>query len=140
MICQILLTTTEYTAHPDRYPSSMETRLEVWIDGDCAVCRRSQRWCAARDHDRRLSFTDLHSAGGVEPPADREDMLREVHVRRPDGSVATGYDGWLLVLSELPGWSRLAAVASWSPLRRIGPFFYALVAKSRHRLSRIIKG
>lgn len=128
----------EYTTPSDRYPSLMETRLEVWIDGDCAVCRRSQRWCAARDHDRRLSFTDLHSSGGVEPPADREAMLHEVHVRRPDGSVATGYDGWLLVLAELPGWSRLAAVAGWSPLCRIGPFFYAAIAKTRHHISRIL--
>ena len=112
--------------------------LEIWIDGDCAVCRRSQRWCAARDHGRNLTFRDLHSPGGVEPPAELEDLMHAVHVRRSDGTVATGYDAWLLVLAQLPNWRRLAGFGAWPPVRRIGRFVYSLVARGRHRLSRLI--
>lgn len=113
--------------------------LEVWIDGDCAVCRLSERWCTIRDHERSLTFRDLHDRDGVAPPAEFEDLMHEVHVRRSDGTVATGYDAWLLVLSRLPRWRRLAGLGAWPPMRRIGRAAYSLVARWRHRLSRFIK-
>lgn len=112
----------------------MATKLEIWIDGDCAVCRRSQRWCTARDHEQRLNFRDLRNEHEAEPPGDGDAMRREVHVRRADGSVATGFDAWLLVLAELPGWSRFAAIAGWPAVRRFGPLFYAIIARWRHRI------
>jgi predicted DCC family thiol-disulfide oxidoreductase YuxK len=112
--------------------------LEVWIDGDCAVCRRSQRWCAARDLGKSLVFRDLHGTAGVEPPADFEKLMREVHVRRTDGTIATGYDAWLLVLSRLPRWRRLAGLGAWPPIRRIGRIVYSFIARRRHRLARFI--
>ena len=113
--------------------------LEVWIDGDCAVCRRSQRWCTARDQGRSLTFRDLHDPDGVEPPADFEDLMHEVHVRRSDGTVATGYDAWLLVLARLPEWRRLAGFGAWPPIRRLGRVVYSVVARWRHRISRFIE-
>jgi predicted DCC family thiol-disulfide oxidoreductase YuxK len=112
--------------------------LEIWIDGDCTVCRRSQRWCDARDHRRTLIFRDLHNPNGSEPPAALEDLLQEVHVRRSDGTVASGYDAWLFVLDELPRWRRLASLGTWPPIRWIGRIAYSIVARWRHRLSRIV--
>lgn len=115
----------------------MKQEIEIWIDGDCEVCRRSQRWCTTRDQDRRLSFRNLHDADGIELPADRMAMMQEVHVRRPDGSLATGYEGWLVILRELEGWSWLATMARWPAVRWIGNLIYAAIAGRRQLVSRI---
>ena len=113
--------------------------LEIWIDGDCAVCRRSRRWCSDRDRAGNLTFRDLHDPGGVEPPAELEELMLKVHVRRADGRVVSGYEAWLVVLSHLPNWKWLAAVGAWPPIRPIGRAAYSLVARWRHRLSRFIE-
>jgi predicted DCC family thiol-disulfide oxidoreductase YuxK len=106
--------------------------IEVWIDGECAVCRRSRRWCADRDPDRRIRFVDLHDETDIRPPADQTDLMHRVHVRRADGSIAVGFEGWRAVLGELPGWRWLATASGWPPLSWVGRLGYALVARWRH--------
>jgi predicted DCC family thiol-disulfide oxidoreductase YuxK len=110
--------------------------LEVWLDGDCRLCSASARWCAARDVRRRLRFVDLHDPDpSLEPPADRESLSRELHVRRAGGSVVTGYDAWRAILAELPGWRWIAAIAGSPAAVRLGRALYRAVAPRRYLLS-----
>jgi len=115
-------------------PTAAAPELEIWIDGDCQVCRRSKRWCVSRDRHDRLEFRDLHDRGHGEPPASLEAMSRSVHVRRADGLVRTGYDAWLEILAALDGWGRLARLGGLPGIRRLGSVLYSIVARNRHRI------
>ena len=108
-------TMLEYHPTPDTLSTMMSLTtqdppvLEIWIDGDCEVCRRSEEWCSARDERRRLRFVDLHAPDSDEPPGSPEAMMRAVHVRHADGTVRTGFDAWRRILAELDGWRWLAS-------------------------------
>jgi len=108
--------------------------LEIWIDGDCDVCRRSEEWCSARDGRRRLSFVDLHAPGSEEPPGSPEAMMRAVHVRHADGTVRTGFDAWRGILAELDGWRWLAWATGLPGFKLLGGFIYSMAARNRHRI------
>jgi predicted DCC family thiol-disulfide oxidoreductase YuxK len=107
--------------------------LEVWIDGDCDVCRRSKDWCSNRDGRRRLHFVDLHAPATDQPPGSAEAMMRAVHVRLADGTVETGFDGWRRILSELAGWRWLAWATGLPGVNHLGAFVYSMAARNRHR-------
>jgi len=113
---------------------SPDQPLEVWIDGACSLCRRSEQWCTVRDRDHRLRFRDLHEAGNDKLPRSREAMITSVHLRLPNGTIATGFDAWRHILRELPGWRWLVAVAGLPLFRRLGSKIYDAVARNRHRL------
>lgn len=108
--------------------------LEIWIDGDCAVCRRSERWCVQRDPNARLTFVDLHAPGREDLPGSREAMIETVHVRHPDGAVSTGFDAWRDILSELDSWRWLARLAGLPGFKQLGPLIYSILARNRHRI------
>jgi predicted DCC family thiol-disulfide oxidoreductase YuxK len=108
--------------------------VTVWIDGDCAVCRKSENWCAARDRDHRLQFRDLHEAPDADLPGSRGDMMTSVHLVNSDGSVATGFDAWRGILLELEGWRWMARIAGLPLIRHAGRVVYGLIARWRHRL------
>ena len=122
---------SELSMTMEQRPSSV---LEVWIDGDCAVCRRSERWCAAQDPHGRLSFVDLHAPGREDLPGSPEAMIETVHVRHPSGTVSTGFDAWRSILSELDSWRWLARLAGLPVIKQLGPVIYSILAKNRHRI------
>lgn len=108
--------------------------LEIWIDGECAVCRRSEQWCAARDPGARLSFVDLRTADREDLPGSPESMMQTIHVRHPDGEVSTGFDAWREILSELDTWRWLARLTGLPGIKRLGPPIYSILARNRHRI------
>ena len=118
----------------------MDDRLEVWIDGDCEICRLSRDWHARRDRSRRLVFRELAHPGEAEPPGSKDEMLREIHVRRADGAVLTGFDAAVAVLAALPRWRWAAAILRRPPCSWLGPRVYAFIARWRHRISRRLAG
>lgn len=106
--------------------------LEVWIDGSCPVCRRSERWCRSRDRHDRLVFRDLHV--DPNPPASRDRLMAAVHTRRSDGTVASGFEAWRQILLELDAWRWLARIAGLPGIRRLGAAIYSVIAANRHRI------
>ncbi len=111
-------------------------KIEVWYDGQCGLCRSARTWAERRDRDGRLEFRDLNDpAEGEALPAPREELLRSMWTRRPDGALASGFAGWLEVLRALPGWSRLAGLLVLPPFSWLGPPVYRFVANRRPRLA-----
>lgn len=108
--------------------------LEIWIDGDCAVCRRSEQWCSARDPRGRLSFVDLQTRDRNDRPGSPAAMMKTVHLRLPDGTVITGFHAWRQILMELDGWRWLARLAGLPVVRHLGPVVYSILAKHRQRI------
>jgi len=108
--------------------------LEIWIDGDCDVCRWSEEWCSVRDGRHRLSFVDLHDPDSDEPPGSPEAMMHTVHVRLADGTVRTGFNAWQRIFTELDGWRWLAWAAGLPGVRHVGGVVYSIAARNRHRI------
>jgi predicted DCC family thiol-disulfide oxidoreductase YuxK len=109
--------------------------LEVWVDGDCNLCQRSQAWCEQRDGDGILRFRDFRTADRDDLPASYAQHEGSMWVREADGSLAEGFSGWRLITQRLPGWRWLAVAAGYPPLSWIGPPLYRLVARIRYLLA-----
>lgn len=109
--------------------------LEVWVDGDCGVCRASQAWCELRDPDGRMRFRDFRAAGQDAMPLSRDEHEASMWVREPDGTMHRGFAAWRLIMAALPGWRWLAALSAVPPLRWLGEPLYRLIARNRRRLT-----
>ena len=133
---RIFLRNVKYLRTVARHGGSLfdEKPVEVWMDGNCPLCRRSMAWCEARDPDGRIRFHDFQAASDEELPVERGAMERSMWVRGADGSLLEGFDAWRRILLEVPGWRWLAGAVALPPLRWLGPPVYRLVAHNRHRL------
>jgi predicted DCC family thiol-disulfide oxidoreductase YuxK len=127
-----------HVAHEGGFVAKDEssTTTEVWIDGACPLCARSRRWCEERDRAVKIRFRNFRAIADYELPLQRARMEQSLWVRRADGAMLDGYDGWREILALLPGWRWLAVVSGLPPLSWLGPPLYRLVARHRHRLAR----
>ena len=113
-----------------------DSRIEVYTDGQCPLCR----WVRARveplDRERRIEWYDYNEPESLARAAPHTfaEMAAEMHVRRADGGWSKGYSAWLEVLRVLPRWRRLAPVLSLWPFRSLGPVFYRWLASRRYSL------
>ena len=108
--------------------------LDVWIDGECRVCRLSQRWCERRDPNRRVQFRDFRSVDDADLPVTRRDLDESMWVRDADGLLLSGFAAWQRIMAELPNWRWLAGLSVLPPMSWVGPTLYRLIARNRHRL------
>jgi predicted DCC family thiol-disulfide oxidoreductase YuxK len=115
-------------------PHSSSQTLEVWMDGECGVCRASQAWCELRDTDGRMQFRDFRTADAEQLPVSRDEHESSMWVRGADGRMLRGFEAWRLIMASLPGWRWLAMLTGLPPLRWLGEPLYRLVARNRHRL------
>ncbi len=116
------------------------TTTAVLYDADCGFCRWSLRKLLAWDRRARLRAVALQS-----PEADR--LLADVpaalrmdswHLVTPSGDVRSAGRAVAPLLELLPGGRPLGALASVSP--PLTDAAYALVARNRSRLGRLVAG
>jgi len=110
------------------------TELEVWTDGECALCRRSRRWVEERSEGCDIHMRDFRSALDSQLPVARSRLETEMVARSPDGRVYCGFAAWLEVMARVPRWGWLATVLAIPPLSWLGSAAYRLLARHRHRL------
>jgi len=108
--------------------------LDVWMDGDCHICQRSQRWCEQHDPEGRVQFHDFRILDDRSIPVARRDLEESMWVRDGDGHLLAGFDAWRRIIAELPGWRWLARLSALPPVSWVGPTLYRLIARNRHRL------
>jgi len=108
--------------------------LDVWMDGNCRICQRSQKWCERRDSQGRVKFHDFRVLDDPNIPVARREFEESMWVRDADGLLLSGFAAWQRIMAELPGWRRLAGLSRLPPVSWIGPTLYRLIAKNRHRL------
>ena len=115
--------------------------LTVAYDGDCPLCRSAARRLEKLDTRGRLTlvpFQDLASRdeqGNWPRPGE---LAGALHVIRPDGSFVSGGKAVLEVASEVPRLRPLAVLGRLPIVNRLVEPLYRLVARHRHRLSRLI--
>jgi predicted DCC family thiol-disulfide oxidoreductase YuxK len=112
------------------------SKIEVYTDGNCNLCR----WMRARveplDPDHRIEWLDYNDPEILKraAPHTREEMTEEMHARTADGLWSKGYFAWIEVIRVLPRWKWLVPIMSVRPFTKIGPILYRWLAKRRYTL------
>ncbi len=114
-------------------------RPVVVYDADCAFCRVSLRVLTAWDRNAALQPLALQTpaADRILAPVAPDARGRSWHLVLTDGRIYSAGDAAAPLLALLPGGRPLAALASTFP--RTTRFAYALVARNRARLSRVVR-
>jgi predicted DCC family thiol-disulfide oxidoreductase YuxK len=115
---------------------SQSSKIEVYTDGHCNLCR----WMRARveplDRDQRVEWLDYNDTEILAraAPRTREEMANEMHTRTADGRWSKGYFAWIEVIRVLPRWKWLAPIMALWPFIKLGPIFYGWLAARRYTL------
>jgi len=118
-------------------------RLIVCYDGECGVCLAAVERLRNIDAEERLRFVPAQRvmselpdfAARIGPGA----LSSALHVVEPDGRWVSGAEAVLRIAETVP---RLRPMARLGRLRLVNPLIdplYRLVARHRHRLSRLLR-
>jgi predicted DCC family thiol-disulfide oxidoreductase YuxK len=105
------------------------TKLTVWFDGACPLCRREMALMRRLDRRRAINFVDLASEN-IDCPGEKAELIARIHVREND-RLLSGASAFAAV------WRAIPLLRPLGLLARI-PFLLALlergyVAFLRHR-------
>ncbi len=90
-----------------------DTRTQIYFDGGCPVCSREIATYRRAKGAEGVCFVDVTQPdAALAPGLSREAALARMHVRRPDGSLASGAAAFAALWSALPGWAWLGRIAS----------------------------
>lgn len=120
--------------------SLLVTQTVVIYDGHCGLCVQLVRLIRRLDWLRRLAYRDAQNWSDVHatfPTLDREHLLGEIHIIRPDGPILAGYDGMRHLLKHLPLFCWLYPLLFLPGITWLGPKLYRWVAAHRHQFNRI---
>ena len=112
------------------------TKLTVWFDGGCPLCRREIALMRRLDRAGAIAFVDLGSAGASDCPVDRADLLARFHARE-DGRLVSGAAAFAAMWRAIPG-LRPLGLAARNPLVLAGlERLYRAFLRLRPRLQRM---
>ncbi|RXZ42104.1 thiol-disulfide oxidoreductase DCC family protein [Crenobacter cavernae] len=114
------------------------TRLTVFYDGRCPICRREMLLDRQYDGRGRIDAVDLHAeperlaAAGISA----EDAMRLIHALRDDGVLLVGLPALRAKykLLERPWLNRLVKVSELPGLAGVLDAVYVVFARNRYRL------
>ena len=94
-------------------PRSDHTTV-VYYDGACPLCSREIATYRRAQGGDRLGWVNAHSCPVSElgPELTRDEALRRLHVRLPDGRLLSGAAAFIAIWQRLPGFGALARLAS----------------------------
>jgi predicted DCC family thiol-disulfide oxidoreductase YuxK len=119
------------SAHPGR--------LTVLFDADCGFCQWSSETVARLDRAGVIRFLPLTKAAAEIPGAPQVGtLLRSMHAVTPAGEWVQGGEAWLRMMALVPVLRPLAAIGRMPLLRGLVDPGYAIVARNRHRLGRLV--
>ncbi len=115
--------------------------LTVAYDGECAMCISVARRLEKLDGRQRLTLVPLQDLAPSDDLSDTPrpaELAGALHVQRPDGSWISGGQAVLEVAAAVPRLRPIAALGRLPIVNRLVDPLYRLVARHRHRLSRLI--
>jgi predicted DCC family thiol-disulfide oxidoreductase YuxK len=115
---------------------SQASKIEVYTDGHCNLCRWMRARVGPLDRDQRIEWLDYNDPEILlrAAPRTREEMAFEMHTHNANGRWSKGYFAWIEVIRVLPRWKWLAPVLSRWPFTKIGSIFYRWLAARRYTL------
>jgi predicted DCC family thiol-disulfide oxidoreductase YuxK len=112
------------------------TRLKVWFDGGCPLCRREIALMRRLDRAGAIAFVDA-DACEVDGPVDRADLLGRLHALE-DGRLLSGAAAFAAMWRAIPR-LRPLGLAARNPLVLAGlERLYLAFLRVRPRLQRIV--
>jgi predicted DCC family thiol-disulfide oxidoreductase YuxK len=113
--------------------------LVVFYDADCGFCSHSAAVLSKLDRRGRLDLMPLDDAASAFHDAPPQEQLMELmHVRDASGQWFVGGRAWLRITDELPLLRPLGWIGRLPLVRHLVDPVYALVARNRHNLSRLL--
>ncbi|MBK9975559.1 MAG: DUF393 domain-containing protein [Planctomycetes bacterium] len=111
----------------------------VFYDGMCPVCKKAKRNLERLDWLGRLTYRDIHdraSADAALPTVSYADMLRQMYVKRPDGSYFGGFEAFRALAAVLPlCWPLMPFL--WLPgAKFLGTRGYKFIARNRFKFAK----
>lgn len=123
-----------------RQSGGTERRIHtVFFDGMCPVCKKAKRNLERLDWLGRLRYEDIHNRPAAEaalPAVTYADMLRQMYVKRPDGSYFGGFEAFRALAAVLPlCWPLVPFL--WLPgAKWIGTRMYKFIARNRFKFAK----
>lgn len=116
-----------------------DTRLTVYYDGSCPLCRAEVGFYQKRDRADRIAFTDISRIQeDPAPDLDRDAAMGRFHTRRPDGTLVSGAAGFFEVWKCLPGWRHLAKLSRIPGIVPVAELAYRAFLRLRPALVRLL--
>lgn len=111
----------------------------VFFDGMCPVCKKARRNLERLDWLGRLQYEDIHNRPVAEtalPAVTYADMLRQMYVKRPDGSYFGGFEAFRALAAVLPlCWPLVPFL--WLPgAKFLGTRTYKFIARNRFKFAK----
>jgi len=105
--------------------------ITVYYDGLCPICCREMDYY----HRRAPDLVRLQDCTGEDLPGDvdRDEALRALHIRMPDGSLVTGWDAFIAIWERTPGMRWVAAINRPWIIRKPLDWLYRLIVPFRPR-------
>lgn len=111
-------------------------QIKMLFDGQCPLCSREAALLQRRDSRGKIAFEDI-----ADPAFDPgrygltlQQAMAAMYAVRPDGSLVRGIDAFAEIYDAV-GWTRLARLLRWRPIRPLLHVGYRLFASIRPRLS-----
>jgi len=77
------------------------TRVTVWFDGGCPLCRREIALMRRLDRRGRVEFVDASVPDGI-CPINRADLLARLHAQEGDGPTVSGAAAFAAMWRAIP--------------------------------------
>ncbi len=112
--------------------------IKVFYDGKCGLCAREIAYYKVRDKDAAIEWVDVSSSHATLDALDISvaTALKHMHAQLEDGRLVRGVDAFIQIWQRIPGWQKLASVASFKPMKVILDFFYEVFAYIRFKCYR----
>ncbi|MEL7488021.1 MAG: DUF393 domain-containing protein [Pseudomonadota bacterium] len=115
----------------------MTEKLTVYFDGSCPLCRREIDFYRRQRGADGVRWLDL-TAADTDTGGDLScaDAMRRFHVRRADGTLASGARGFAALWRELPGFSWLGRFVALPGIAQLAEAAYRLFLIGRPAIQR----
>jgi len=112
------------------------SKLEVWFDGDCPLCRREIALMRRLDRRGAILFIDVATGEGA-CPIDRGQLLARFHARE-DGRLVSGAEAFAAMWRAIPLLAPLGRLARNRPVLVALEGLYRLFLRVRPGLQRAL--
>ncbi len=110
------------------------TRVTIWYDESCPLCRREIALMRSLDRRGRITFVDATDPGAI-CPLDRAEMLARFHAME-NGRMLSGAAAFAAMWRAIPLLWPLGMMAKLPGGERVLDWAYACFLKMRPRLQR----
>ena len=116
------------------------SKLAVYFDGSCPLCRAEITHYRGTDRAGALCFVDVSATDAPLPDGlTRQQAMERFHVHDGNGQLLSGAPAFVEVWSQLPGWRWAARAASLPGAMSLLEGGYRLFLPIRPHISRLFR-